>query len=454
MLERTPDQTQGVYRIDSWSATIPTASMSLREIKSEIDTVKVPATTFDKTDFPNLDTEIEGEYIPVCIGAIRGARGFLVDRSTNTFKFCDHALEAMLAFYTNEGDSFTPDTIDLANGEITYSGWDGTREIFADIVADGANPIDALKLLLTDETRGANIPLDSLDTDSTGKGFGVTGARLDYIYGTDSLTGADAITLPIGLYMDESKDVSFWTKQVAAIAFIIFYVDRTGLYQAKAWKPEVSEGLPEITLDKQTTPVAVSISATEPFTRVVARYNKNHGLDGDSITEYSDDRLRQLRGLQQHATLDKEIPISTRFGARLWAEMTVNLRGRPQRLYKIKTIQEFMTVEPGDHVRIISEELDINEVVEVLAPTSTPGDYEVIITATNQRGWKDTSGFWAPESPAFPSSLGGATITTWDDGWTDAQKTWARENLGFWTDDDGYIATDDRAETYYRSRWF
>ena len=385
---------------------------------------------------------------------MRGIPGFLIDNTTNTFKFTDHGWEKGLEFYDENREAITPDTIDLVNGEITWAAWDGEAEVFADFEATGINPVDALRLLLTDDTRGAGIPLASLDTASSGKGFGTNGARREYIYGEELLTGDDAITLPIGLYIDDADPVEDFIKEVVAHAFAIFYIDRAGLYQVKAWEPVVSEGLSVLNTSKIQS-VNSNTNATKPFTRVVARYGRNVGFDDTQTRTVADDELRQLRGLAEHATLDAEIPIATRFGAIEWAEKTLAIRGRPQRTFTIRTIQEFMQFEPGDFIRLLYPTNNIDEALEVLSINTKPGSLEVTLTCTDTRSWRDRPGFWTADSPAFPASLGGSTITAWDDTWSDAQVDWARENNGFWLDDDGYAdVTDDPLRSFGGSQWF
>jgi hypothetical protein len=455
-LTRTDDAQLGRYRVDSIGASSDSASFALREEKSEIDLVKIPGRVFNKSDYPNVDTEIEGDYIPICYGAVRGVKAWLIDSTTKRFKLVDHSIISAAAFYNQDNESFTPALIDLPSGEFTHPSWNGEDELYADIKATGENPIDALELMLTDSTRGASIDSALLDTSSTGKGFGVNGARLDYVYGEDSQTGEELVSLPIGIYTPDPTKVSELTKQLTETAFIIFYVDRAALYQCKAFKPEpVTNDIPTVTDKKIIDRLRITEKSTEPTTQVVVRYNINHGLDGRQTYIYSNDELRQLRGLDTHAIKDIAIPISTRQGAINWAEMYVFLRGIPQRIYKVKTVQEFMELEPGDKVRIKYDRMGVDQVAEVLSVSTSLGDVPVTLELSDIRGWRDYSGFWTADSISFPEDLGGATVTTWDDTWTDAQKAYARAAWGWWTDDNGYVdATDDALKSFRASTWF
>ena len=180
------------------------------------------------------------------------------------------------------------------------------------------------------------------------------------------------------------------------------------------------------------------------------------GLDLKQTYIHEDDQLRQLRGLEQHSPQDITIPISSRQGAQYYAEMHTYLRGRPQKIYKLNTVQEFMELEPGDRVQVQSERMGIDSVLEVLAVDSPLSGIQVGLVLTNNRAWEDESGFWTDDPPlSFPASLGGGSVTAWDDTWTDAQASYARQAWGFWTDDNGYAdSTDDPQRSYRGSVWF
>jgi len=52
----------------------------------------------------------------------------------------------------------------------------------------------------------------------------------------------------------------------------------------------------------------------------------------------------------------------------------------------------------------------------------------------------------------FPASLGGGSAEFWDAGWTDEQKAYAKQNFGYWCDEDGFADPAD-PESYLCSTW-
>lgn len=52
----------------------------------------------------------------------------------------------------------------------------------------------------------------------------------------------------------------------------------------------------------------------------------------------------------------------------------------------------------------------------------------------------------------FPTELGGGYADLWDKNWTDAQKAYARQNFGYWCDEDGFADPND-PNSYLASTW-
>jgi len=70
----------------------------------------------------------------------------------------------------------------------------------------------------------------------------------------------------------------------------------------------------------------------------------------------------------------------------------------------------------------------------------------------DRRGFGPRGGWWTDDAPAFPARLGAGSAGPWSPGWSGDQKAWARENLAYWCDDDGFPAageTDERRPTLW-----
>ena len=451
--EQSETKVVGVYRIDKWRLDSLRGSMALREIVTSLGTL--PINTFEPDTYPDAEEEIYGDLIPIAFGVVKGAAAFPIDPDNNKFKVVDHSIMSFDEFRKDNGTVFTPTTVDLSTSEFTWDDWDGSETLFADITAEGENPVDCVKLMLTDSVKGAGLPLSDLDTTSTGnKGFGSGGARLEYVRATNSLTGAEIMDFSIGLYVNSDKPIIRHIEKVLAAAFGILYVGLSGLYQIKAWKVATSEGLGSITDANIRGRIKTSIVASDTITKVISSYGQRHDSGDFQTVEFKDERLRQLRGLAQHRVLKQELSLSTRFAAKYWAERSVGMRSVPRRILKMNVTQEFMLNEPGDYIRVTSEADGIDEVFEVIAITINPGSLSVSLKLIDNRGHNLQPGFWVGDAVSFPARLGGGAITQWDNTWTAEQKVWAAENIGFWGSDNDYIdQTDDTADSYRKSVW-
>ena len=429
-------QIVGSWRIDQMTLDKVNANLPLREDRG-IQDVKVPGAVFSTSTYPNLDPDIIGEPIPNAIGVgLRGLPAFLIDASTNTFKVVNNPLLSWDGFRDEDNKKFVPDVVDLATGEFTYAAWDGDTELFADISCSGENPIDAKKLLLTDLLRGANLPDSRLDTTSTGKGFGANGARVKHIRGTSSRTGAEKVDFSISLYMDEPKKVEEWIQEVDAASFGITYVDQAGVWQCKAWEPIPSDDM--LHLDELfLKDPKFTWKMSDPVTRVVANYAKDFGRDSVQSAIHANDELRQLRGLSQHATLTREVPISDLFGATYWAQRTMAMRGVPRRILTCTATQEFSLLELGDFPRVTYAPLKIDGPYEVIKVMQQADSMEVNLTLIDVRGFGDTVGFYMSD-----------VAPDWDNSRNDAEIKNDRENGAWYTDDAGYADTDDPKRSF------
>jgi hypothetical protein len=79
------------------------------------------------------------------------------------------------------------------------------------------------------------------------------------------------------------------------------------------------------------------------------------------------------------------------------------------------------------------------------------------IVAGNLRGWEDDPGFWTGDSDALPARFAllagyGSGSLDWNKNWDPQIKAWARQNVGYWTDDNGFADPTD-PDSFLPSAW-
>lgn len=453
-------QAMGKWRVQDIRHSSTKATLGLIEQRTGVK-VEIPSATFDLDTYPNAAPDSTlGLPIPIAFGKVKGIQAFLVDSSVNRFKFLNHPVTNVTRFYNASGEGFTPDVIDIGDplnlqpedATFIFTAWNGDDSLFVDCDAGFANPVDLIKLLLTDDVRGAGLDLSEIDTASTdGTGFGTSGARLKYISGTDSRTGAESYTFEMALYVPDLTVVTDLIDLVKATAFAFVYADLEGLWQMKAWQPAVTQGTLEVNETNIQGEISPEVRTSDPATKAIVTYDVNFSNDSTKQVTVESDELRQLRRLPKHSVFEATIPVSNKSGAERFAQLQVLMRGKPRRAFTIKATSQFKLTEIGDTLRLNYPLLGLSQVVNVIEVTHVPGAIEVPIKAMDVFGFRDTPGFCTEDPPSFPSTLGGATITDWDHTWSDEQVTFVRENLGFCTDENSYVDVDNDSLRSYQA---
>jgi hypothetical protein len=445
---RSEQKPVGKWDIETLTLSDLKASVGLKEPKNALE-AKLPRAEFDKATYPNMADEFIGVSIPIGFGQNFGARAYPINPLTSRFKWIGHAVTSAQSFYDGDGVIFTPDSINLSTGEFTYTGWDGSSELYVDYTADLDNPVDLMKEVFTGSVRGVGLPLDFLDTASTGKGFGTNGARIHYIIGTNTATNAEVSLYQMGLHIDEPTEVRDILAIIQENSFSFIFQDLAGLWQFKPWLPVPGEGLDVISKDINDGENKPMVSVAGSATKVIAKYRINDIKKSAQRVIASDDERRQLRGLTAHTVLEKNLRMVNRNGATDWVQKTNYMRGRPRRSFKFRATSELKQAEPGDFWRLSYAPQNIDEIVMLTSVRQVPGEMTVDVEAIDNFAFRSEVGFYTADAPlTFPASLGGGSFSDWSDANTPEKKLWVKENWGIYHDDNGYIDELDPEASY------
>jgi hypothetical protein len=440
-------------------------TITVEELKTRIN-IEIPRFVYKtgaETDeatftYKNLESGAIGDTVPIAYGVVYGAKCTLIDTDSasgdQTYKIVGHEIDAVLRVYNSSNATTDPGSIDLTKAEFTITGG-GAGTLYADIDAGYENPADCIEMLITDEDRGAGEDVTELfkpgsGDDDEGQGFGTYGSRTKWVIG-ETVMGTEVNRPAISLYLDSAEDMLEVVERVASFAMANVYVDRLGRYTCRAWEPVVSQGA--FKLDASDIMDVVQVGDwTTPINKVTALYRKDYKTGNEQVAEQASVELQTRQGMPTEAVLEESVPFNNKVDAARWASQTLAMRGRPLRTIGVECSQRAMLLQPGDVVDVEYGRRDIDGIYEILEVTIQPGSFEVRLTLTNWRGYDDRPGFWVIDSPVFPTSLGGGAASPWDNTWTDAQKKWARENVGYWEDDNGFMDSND-LDSYKASVW-
>ena len=77
----------------------------------------------------------------------------------------------------------------------------------------------------------------------------------------------------------------------------------------------------------------------------------------------------------------------------------------------------------------------------------------ITLETDDLKGIGSDVGFWTDDTAFFSSDLGSGAMLVWDSSWSEAQKSYAVEYAGYWTNDDGFADATD-PESLRISKWW
>lgn len=333
-------------------------------------------------------------------------------------------------------------TKDLTNGEFTLGDeWAIGQDVSVDLKgkrSSGAlieNTVSIIEDLLT--TVGAT----NLDSAS----FTAAEARL--VLGTERSNGRTRHTRSASLYVSDPKEVleliGDLLKQIGAY----LYSDELGQFTIGIFEPQPGEDLVQIN-DLELVDFGETNNTRDIITSVKQTYAARAKDDFAQNLTNSDTALGYVNDQPEPVVKEFENTFATLRDARDFGQRTIIYQGRPLRVTTMRFPWTQWLRQPGEQVRVISERYEIDDVLEVLEVKTDLGQKQVSLTLGNLRNFEDSPGFWVADADALPTrfaALAGYNggVLPWDIDWHIDIKIWARQNVGYWTDANGFADSDD-----------
>lgn len=419
----------GSYRVRGLDLSRGLARFRLEEKKAR-SRVDVPAAVYTREAYPQAADSAVGQARALVLGTVLRVPGRCVDAGARVFEFAGHALARLEGLYV-DGEPAAPAAVDLAAGRVSLAAWDGVAEVTADLVglAPSGNPADVLAWLL------AAAGETDLDAESW------AAARAGWVLGTTA-QGAEVAAPAVGLALTEARDAWEVVGEVQAAARALLYPAPSGAHILRRWEPLAAAGALELVDGVDLAELRREDDAADRPTRVVARYAIHHGGGLAQVVEMADEEARLRLGLTAHATLEVDLPFLRREDAEAWASRELALRARPRRTWAAKANARALALAPGDRVVVRGSRWG-DLYLEVLERAGSPVAGWVELVLSDWRGFGDRGAWVTEAAPAFPTELGGGSAETWAEGWTAAQKAYARRNLAFVADPYGFADPTD-----------
>jgi hypothetical protein len=428
----------GCWVIDSFNLAMDKFELALVEVKSRTQK-KIPFITFDKVAYPRLADGEEGNPIPIIYGTNYGVRAIPIDIDAFRFKLCGHSIRAILdvRMSTDSGwQSVTVTDIDKTTSEFTVEGWDGSSSITVDMEgktdSNGyliSNPADIIQDLLS--------YIGETDLDAVS--FADARAYWDIGYiRPDTLNRVASINPSI--YIGDLKDCFDVLGNICGLSGAYLYSDALGRFKLVAFRPKPGESLPRLT-DADLLEWKESNEGETPSKYVLGYASRLNEDWKQSVTV--EKTSNQYRDSQPVPVLEeKDVDLALTDEVTAWANERLYYNRRPTKSVTATVSNIGLTYAPGDQLLIQSDAFNVNDVFEVIAWEPQPDKGTVSLSLGDLHGVGDTAAFYVASSGCvFPTRLGGASCSTWATAWTNTQKTWARQNVGFYSDDKGFATT-------------
>jgi hypothetical protein len=341
-------------------------------------------------------------------------------------------------------------TKDLTNGEFTLGDdWSIGQEISVDLKGKTSagtlieNSVSIIEDLLT------LVGATNLNSAS------FTAAKAKLVLGT-TLTNRTRHTRSASLYTSKATEVleliSDLLKQIGGY----LYSDELGQFTVGIFEPEPGEGLPQIT-DLELMDFGETNATKDIITKVSQSYARRDQDDYAQNLATENTATGYINDQPEPVIFESENTFATKRDARDYGQRTIVYRGSPLRVFTIRTPWTQWLRAPGEQVRFISERYEVDGVFEVLGVETDLGSSAVTLTLGNLRSFEDAPGFWVDSAAVLPtrfSALDGYSggVIDWNINWDTDIKVWARQNVGYWTDANGFADTDD-TQSFIPSCW-
>ena len=453
-------ETIGTWLIGDWTLSDTKLSMTLSEYKIKIKK-KIPFTFYDRATYPNIENGDIGRPIQIAYGIIKGASPVLIDVGLIKFKIAGHAINEfeqvrILSESTEEWEIKSFETTDLANGEFTLAEADWVynqrvaidfkgKERSAGVLMDNASDIvkDILDTYLG-ETASTN------DASFT--------TAYNRLHGGSIFKSTDLKTYrALGIYIWETQQVSEIIEKINMSVGSYLFANTEGEFIYRVFWPSKSEGLKEFD-DKVIIEFSEVTETLNIFSKSRITYDHRYVREWSEFKEFENTESQYLHDESSLRLTEKETYLYDSDDAEILAERVINYEGKPLKKYMITVpARESLLLSPGDAINMTYARHNIEGVFEILEVRHNLVGGTSSLVLGDSHGLKDESGFWVNDSDTLPVRFAneagyGAASLVWNDNWSDAIAIWAIQNVGYWTNLNGYASSTD-PRSLNKSTW-
>jgi hypothetical protein len=397
--------TIGTWLIDSTQKTNVDFILTLRELKTALEQ-QIPFETFDQVKYPGLNVSLVGKVIPMAYGALFGVEPVLIDAATNRFKVAGHSIRSFEGLRLLINDAWVTvnfETTNLAKAEFTIGPeFTGTQTVSVDFTGrknpDGSLMTNAADII--DDLLGY---LGEFNVDAGT----LANSRAALTIGQNRFGENVCLCAPC-LYIDSPTKALDIVGKINQFVGSFLFVDILGSWRYQVFGPVLGSttNFVQSTKTQAFTEVDVIDGSFQRLTdnsviysRVVAHYAERTAEKWtESVTVERAGNQYAHGGLAPN-TLTVDTPFASFNDAKYYAQRLLTTEGEPLVKYQFDVPWNAFFLMPGDRIHLTyTKRGNIDAILEVYE-----AQYDLIVGSVrlivgNQRGWKDTFGFWLGSS--------------------------------------------------------
>lgn len=269
-------------------------------------------------------------------------------------------------------------------------------------------------------------------------------------------TGANFYMRQLALYIDSKRSVADLISDINAVCGSFVYTDANGQYYLGIFRPKVRPAM--FDLDESDLLDWQELAGTDKITtKFSCRYLIDDAQGNAQLAEF--DRTSEQQVSNQPEPVEKlvDLPFPEQSDADEYAQRMSLQQSVPLKKFSCSVKWKGWSYLLGDQITINHGLRGIYGKYEVLERNVDFGSMTVKFVLGNLRGYEDRPGWWVDSAATLPSQFAslagyGSGSLVWNASWHPDIKRWARNNVGYWTDDNGFANSSD-PDSFIPSMW-
>lgn len=428
-------------------------TLSVKEIKSKLET-QIPFTFYNRTDYPVIPEGEIGRGVQIVYGQVFGAAPVCISIELKKFQLAGHAIYSVTEVRQKTADLWKTvaiENLDLTAATFTVPGWDGESSISVDFKGklDGSgNWI----------SNAADMIEDMLDMVGVSIHAGSFAESRNALIVATTLAGGENCSRVPSIYLDEAVEIREVIEKINKLVGSYLFVDFSGDFRYVVFRPKPGENLRAFTSDFDFLDPDFSEETDDKqeVSSVKATYARRLCEEWEQIVFETKAANQHSKAEGAPITMTAEFDLSNISDATCKAQRVLRYEGTTQKTRNLKLGWIGLTLLPSDQVRLVYPGRDLNVVQEIIETKLSIGGLKKIPSVAlylgDLHGIRDRCGFVVSDLDELPARFAGmsgfgAGELTWNDAWDPEIKTWARQNVAYVSDNNGFAKSVD-VESY------